>query len=238
MSAKPKILFLDIETSPAVAYTWGLHNVNISLAQLIEPSAPICVSAKWYGDKSVSFFADWIDGHENFIRSIYDMICEADAVVTYNGDSFDLKKLQGEFLLQGLPPPPPWTSIDLLKTVKKLGYQSNKLGYVGPLLELGKKVEHEGFDLWVKVRDGDFAAQKKMQKYCIQDTLLLEELYIKVLPYIPNHPTMGEAGVDQCGACGSYSLQKRGFRRTKAFKIQRLQCQKCGSWSDGTRSKV
>lgn len=238
MAKTKKILTLDIETKPAVAYVWGLFDQNISLNQLISPSAPICVAAKFLGEKDVFFASDWGEGgHSGMIREIHRLISEADAVVTYNGDGFDLKKLRGEFLLEGLTPPPPVTSIDLLKTVKKLGFQSTKLAYIGPLLRIGDKIKHEGFDLWSSVMLDDTKAQERMERYCIGDVRLTERLYKELFPYIHNHPHLGEdAGA--CGACDGHNLQRRGFRRTKSYLIQRLQCQDCGSWQDGPRKKV
>jgi hypothetical protein len=234
-----RVLTLDIETKPAKAYVWGLFDQNISLNQLIEPSAPICFAAKFLDEKKMHFHSDWDDGHEVMIARAHELISEADAVVTYNGDSFDLKKLRGEFLLQGLAPPPPVTSIDVLKHVRKLGFQSNKLAFIGPFLEVGEKVKNEGFDLWVKVDEGDSAAQKRMTTYCKGDVTLLERVYTLIKPYIANHPHLGDkTGIGACGACEGTNLQKRGFRRTKGFKIQRLQCQDCGSWQDGSRSKI
>ena len=86
--------------------------------------------------------------------------------------------------------------------------------------------------------EGDEPAQKRMARYCKQDVKLLEKLYLKIRPFIRNHPHMGEVKGHECGACGSRHLQSRGYRRTKTMRIQRLQCQKCGSWSDGKREKV
>ena len=167
------------------------------------------------------------------------MISEADGVVTFNGDKFDLPKLNGEFLLLGLAPPPPVTSIDVYKTVRnKLGLVSNKLAFVGPFLSVGAKVKHEGFSLWSKVNDGDPKAQARMERYCKQDVRLLEKVYKKIRPYITNHPHLAETGSTACGACGSFKTQKRGFRRTKAFHIQRIQCTNCGAWQDGSRKKA
>jgi len=236
--SKPKILILDIETSPATAYVWGLFKQNISINQLIESSRPICFAAKWYGERGIRFHSDWTDGHDGMIRAAHELISEADAVVGYNSDRFDLPKLQGEFLLAGLAPPPPVTGIDLLKTVKKLGLQSNKLAYVCPHLGLSAKVSHEGFSLWPKAIAGDAQARKKMREYNLGDVELTEQLYELIKPYIRNHPHLNETTKDECGACGSSDTHKRGFRRTKAFKIQRIQCNSCGSWSDGVRSKV
>ena len=237
MSAR--LLVLDIETKPAMGYHWGLFDQNISIDQMIAPSAPICVGAKFIGEKEMYFFSDWGDGHEGMVKGIHALIEEADAVVTYNGDRFDLPKLMGEFLLTGLLPPAPPTSIDLLKAVKKLGFQSNKLAYIGPFLKIGEKVKNEGFGLWIKVMEGDKAAQKRMQTYCEGDVRLTERLYTVMRPYIKNHPFIGTEGKNgACAVCESVKMQKRGFRRTKSFLIQRLQCQDCGSWLDGTRKKV
>lgn len=233
-----RILTLDIETKPGLAYVWGLFDQTIGLSQLVSPSAPICVAAKFLGENEVHFYSDWTDGHEEMIKSIHKLISQADAVVGYNSDSFDLKKLRGEFVLHDLGLPPQPASIDLLKTVKKLGYQSNKLAFIGPFLKIGSKVKNEGFELWTKVIDGDETAQKRMQRYCIGDVRMTERLYVKLRPYIVNHPFMGDHGKGECGACGSTTLQSRGYRTTKAFKIQRIQCTSCGSWQDGVRTKI
>lgn len=193
---------------------------------------------KWLGDKETHLYSDWEHGHVEMLIAVHEMMSHADAIVTYNGDKYDLPKLQGEFLLNGLGPTPPCTSIDVLKAVKKFGFFMNRLGFVGPLLSLGSKIEHEGFSLWSKVDNGDETAQKKMAKYCVQDVKLLEKLYLRVRPFIRNHPHMGKVGANECGACGSTHVQSRGTRRTRAYKIQRLQCQDCGSWQDGVRKKV
>jgi len=231
-----KILILDIETAPIKAYVWRLFDQNVGLNQIIDNGGVICVGAKWLGDKETMLFSDWDQGHETMLESIHELISYADAIVTYNGDRFDLPKLYGEFLLAGLGATPPVTSIDVYKAVKKLGFISNKLAFIGPLMAVGAKMKHEGFELWTKVIDGDTKAQNRMARYCIQDVKLLEKVYTKLKPFIRNHPFLGDRGA--CGACDGKVLHSRGYRRTKAFKIQRLQCVTCGSWQDGKREKV
>lgn len=233
-----KVLFLDIETKPAQAYVWRAYGEqNIGVEQIIDTGGIICVGLKWQGDKKTYLFSEWEHGQAGMLVAVHEMMSEADAVVTYNGDRFDLPKLNGEFMLQGLKPLPPITSIDVIKSVRKFGFFMNKLAFIGPLLGLGDKIKHEGFSLWTKVMAGDKAAQGRMDKYCKQDVVLLEKLYLKIRPYIKNHPHLGDKA-HKCGACGSNHVQSRGFRRTKAFKVQRLQCQTCGSWSEGSREKV
>ncbi len=237
---KPKILIVDIETRPTVAYIWRLFKENVGLNQIIDPGGMICFAAKWVGNREMHFHADWTEGgHQAMVRAAHALISEADAVVTYNGDKFDIPKLTGEFLTAGLAPPPPVTSIDVYKTVRyKFGLLSNRLAFVGPFLKVGAKIKHEGFELWSKVNEGDERARAKMTKYCKQDVNLLERVYLKIRPYIRNHPHMGKIGSTACGACGSHKVQSRGIRRTRAMQIQRLHCQNCGAWFDGKKKRV
>lgn len=231
-----KILILDIETAPIKAYVWRLWDQNVGLNQIIDNGGIICVGAKWYGDKECFLYSDWEHGHVEMLKQVWLLMNEADAIVTYNGNKFDLPKLRGEFLVEGFGSPPPLTSIDIYKVVKGLGFISSKLAFVGPLLQVGAKMKHQGFELWSKVVDGDKPSQNKMGRYCIQDVRLLEKVYHKIKPYIKDHPFLGSRSA--CGACDGKVLHSRGYRRTKTFKIQRLQCQSCGSWSDGKRIKV
>lgn len=231
------VLLLDIETRPTLAYVWKLFDENISVDQIVEPTAMICWAGKWYGKKGITFMSEWKDGKENMVAGLHAMLSEADAVITYNGDRFDLPKITGEFVVLGLGPVPPIPSIDLFKTVKKLGYASGKLAFVAPLLGIGDKVKHEGFRLWKQVLDGDEKARAKMERYNKQDTILLAKLYSTLRPYIKTHPYLGTGEKQDCPACGGSNLQHRGQRRTKAFFIERLACTDCGAWSDGGRRK-
>jgi hypothetical protein len=235
---KPKILFLDIEWRPTKALVWDAWKVNIYPDQIIEHGGLLCVGMKWAGERKVTLLSDWEHGHEEMVRQTHGILSSADAVVTYNGDRFDLPKLHGEFVLADLPPPPPLTSIDVIKTVKKLGYFMNRLGFIGPFLGLGSKMENEGINLWKKVDAGDADAQRRMAKYCKKDVTLLEALYNKVRPYVKNHPHLHNLTPYECGACGSSNTQRRGYNYSKYYKTQRVQCNDCGHWSQGTRTKI
>lgn len=232
-----KILFIDIEWKPALAYVWKMWDENISPDQLVDAGGLLCFCANWQGSRDFEFYSEWRDGQEGMAVAALRLLNEADAVVTYNGDKYDIPKLRGSIMLAGLSPPAPPTSIDVIKTIKKLGFVMNRLAYIGPLLKVGGKMKHEGFRLWRLVLEGDERARKRMERYCIQDVKLLVALYNRVKPFISNHPHVGEDR-SECGACGSKHVQLRGHRRSKYFKTQRLQCQDCGSWSTGTRVKI
>lgn len=231
----PRILFLDIETKPAIVASFGIRDQHIGHKQILRDGGVICVGLRWSDEKRANVYSDWQHGHEEMLRVVHSALTEADAVATYNGASFDIPKLHGEFLLAGMAPPPPLTQIDLYKAVRKLGFICNKLDYIAPLLGLGAKVKHEGLELWLSVMDGCPKAQKKMSRYCAGDVDLTVSVYEKVRAYVPNHPHMGMTPALACGSCGSHQVQSRGVRRTKAMFIQRLQCTRCGSWQSGKR---
>jgi DNA polymerase elongation subunit (family B) len=237
--SKPRILVLDIETRPALGYTFQMYKTNIAQGQLVEPTSTLCVGMKWLGEKEVECPNVWEHGSEGMARIVHERLSEADAVVTYNGDKFDLPKLTDLFIKHDLGLPPPLTSIDLYKTVRnKMGLDFNSLQHVAAYLEVGSKVKHEGFALWRKCVEGDVKAQARMIRYCKGDIRLTERVYKRLRSYIVNHPHLGFVGKTACGACGSHATQSRGYRRTKSFKIQRIQCTECGSWQDGKRQKV
>lgn len=232
-----KILCVDIEWSPATAYVWRMFDENISPDQLIDPGGLLCFSWNWIGDKKFGFMSEWEDGKLQMAITLRDLLNEADAVVTYNGEKYDLPKIRGHLMLEGVDPFAPPTSIDLIKTVKKFGFVMNRLAYIAPLLGVGNKMKHEGFQLWRSVLAGNEKARGRMKKYCVQDVKVTANLYQSIKHFIVDHPHMGDDnGV--CGSCGSDHIQHRGFRRSKYFKTQRLQCQDCGAWSTGSRSKI
>jgi hypothetical protein len=236
--AEPRILLLDIETKPAEGYFWGLFDQTIGIAQLKHPGGMLCCGMMWKGQRKVHMFSEWEHGRIGMAQRCHAMMSEADMIVGYNSDRFDLPKLMGEFLLAGLPKPPPAASMDVYKHVKKLGFISNKLAFIGPLLTHDEKIKHEGFSMWIDVLAGCPKAQRKMARYCAQDVRLLEKVYDKILPYISNHPHLGYTHPNACGACGSGNTQHRGYHRSKSFRTERIHCQDCGSWQQGKRQKA
>lgn len=229
-----KILAWDIETFPHNVWRWSLFGDSpVALNQILEPGHVASFAARWVGEpkSSIKFFSDQT-GHEDMVREAYDLMSEADALLSWNGEGFDSKHMKREFLLLGLTPMAPFKEIDLMKTVRaEFKFASNKLEYVSRALGLQGKVSHEGFDLWVKCMQGDTAAWARMEKYNKQDVHLLIDLYKILLPWIKNHPNANLFGGDGCGRCGQDTLQKRGFRYTQTGAYQRYQCQSCGAWS-------
>ena len=116
----PRILFLDIETKLIEVRAFGIRDQYLDLKQIRDIPASArgihCVGLKWAGERKVTVLSEWEHGYEGMIRGTHEALSEADAVCTYNGASFDLPRLDGQFALLGLGLPPPPTQIDLFKT--------------------------------------------------------------------------------------------------------------------------
>ena len=228
-----KILLLDIETAPNLAHVWGLYDQNIGLPQIINSGYTLCWSAKWLGEEDTYFDSLHRNTPEGMIENIHDMIDEADAIVHYNGTKFDLPTLNKEFLLHGLKPPAPYKQIDLLRVARsQFRFPSNKLDYVANALGLGKKTKHIGHELWIQCMANDPAAWEMMEEYNINDVILLEKVYHKLLPWIKNHANYNlyQPSSPVCTNCGGANHQKRGYAYTSTCKYQRHQCTDCGTW--------
>lgn len=225
---------LDIETAPNVAYVWGLFKENIPLARLIDSGYVLSYAAKFLGDKDIVFDSLHKSGKKKFLRNAHALLEEADVVIHYNGKRFDIPTMNKEFVLEGMLPPATYKQIDLLQVARRqFRFPSNKLDYVAKALGVGEKVKHAGFDLWIRCMNNEEAAWKEMEEYNVHDVVILEKVYMKLLPWIPNHPNYGlyDNVADVCPNCGGVHLERRGFAYTNAGQYQRFQCKTCGTWS-------
>ncbi len=217
---------------------WKLYDQSISLNQLLESAYMLCWAAKYVGEKKIYFRSTFHDGQDEMVREIHRLLNECDAVLTYNGKRFDVPHLNREFKEMGLGPPAPYKHIDLYQTVRSVfKFPSNKLAYVADRLGVGRKMKHEGHELWVKCMENDVQAWGRMKRYNIQDARLNEALYQELLPWISKHPSYAAfTGERVCPNCGGAHLVSNGYRVTGQTKYVRLQCQGCGAWSRLTQA--
>ena len=228
----PRILILDIETSPYTALVWGVRKQYLSTKNLLDTAGVLCWSAKWHGDKYTYFDSVQRSGEEGMLKNIHAMLEEADVVITYNGNSFDLPILNREFLKYRMKPPRPYLSLDLYRKVRsKFRFVSNKLDDVLTELGLENKVANRGMELWYQCMLGDKQAWKEMEEYNVTDVIRTEEAYDIILPWIDSHPNMSVlTGKLACPNCGSTHYQHRGERLLASGVYERFQCNDCGKW--------
>ena len=239
-----KILTLDIETSPHEAFAFQVWQANISSGQIINPTYMLSWSAKYLDSKKKPIVRTCYD--EDCHELLHELLNEADAVIGYNSDKFDLTHINREFVERGFLPTKPLAQIDMLKVVKsRFNFPHNRLDYVASIILGRKKLETGGFDLWPAFMAQDPKAIKLMCKYNIQDVVLTEDLYVALRPWIKNHPNLIDFNVDfgdelddyECPtACGGKVVRK-AQRRTRCFAIRQVQCE-CGHWYDGKRKKL
>lgn len=237
--SEPKILAFDIETSPIISYSWGIWDQNIALNQINQDWSVISWAAKWLDEKQVMYEDQRskrdIKDDRDLVKGIWDLLDQADIVVTQNGREFDQKKLNARFVYHGMQPPSPYKHIDTLKLAKKhFAFTSNKLEFLtDKLCTKYKKLKHDkfpGFELWRECLAGNQEAWKEMERYNKHDVLSLEELYTKLIPWDSsiNFSLYRDDDVIVC-SCGSTELHKRGFYYTASGKFQKHRCKKCGS---------
>lgn len=237
----PKILILDIETAPIIAHVWGIWDQNVGLNQIKADWHVLSWSAKWFGKKEI-MYADQrnsknIEDDKKLLSEIWNLLDEADIIVTQNGKSFDQKKLFARFILNGMKPPSSFKHIDTKQIAsRRFAFTSNKLEYLtSKLCKKHKKLKtkkFQGFELWKACLSGNKAAWCEMERYNKQDVLSLEELYTVLIPWDNsiNFALYTDEPVTIC-SCGSKQLKRNGFSYTSVGKYQRFKCVSCGAES-------
>lgn len=236
---EPKILTLDLETSPNLAHVWGLWNQNVGINQLLESGQVISWAAKWYDEDKVLFRSDFHDGHDAMISEMWELLDQADVAIHFNGKRFDMPWLHSEFLLAGLEPYSQVQEIDLLQVVKKrFRFPSNKLAYVTKALGLPTKLATGGHELWIACMAGDPEAWKTMKAYNMQDVVVTEQLYTLIRAWIKGHPHMGLFNGEEfcCQNCGGTKFKHNGRAYTKLAIYSRYKCKTCGVESRGKKA--
>jgi len=245
---KPKVLLFDIETSLQPVAVFSLANQDwINPENILAERHLISVCWKWLGEKrihSVSLLDDGKrfdkDPHDDrhVATSFHKVLMEADCLVGHNSDSFDIKYLKTRMLVHGLPALPPIASLDTYKILKQqFMLNSNKLDYAGQLLGVGRKMSTPK-GLWLDVMRGSKTAIRTMVEYNKRDVELLEDVFKKLIPYIPNHVSRELFGGTGCPRCGSTKIQSRGLHRAIGKIYQRYQCQKCSGWFREYKSSI
>lgn len=251
MSAR--ILTLDIETQRAIVESFNLFPKYIHIDRVIVPTRVLCFAAKWRDEDKVIFKSQWRDpiqlvngrpvavkeaqeGYLKMMTAAFNLLSEADIVITWNGDRFDMQWFEAEFVRLGLGRPMPYKSVDLIKTEKrwfKAGHMSMKLDWSSRMILGDRKVPHGGADLWHDIRYGtrseQRAAEKLMKRYNIHDTELTERLFDHHLPYINVNLALyaqNEDGLLHCVKCNGTNLKKDGqkYHATNAGLYQMWRC--------------
>lgn len=236
---KVKILILDIETSPMKAYVWKRWKENISLDQTISEWFMISWAAKWLGDPNI--LGDCVTPEEvkkeddsRIYSSLWDLLDKADIVIAHNANHFDIPRINSRLVINNLPPTASFKIIDTLQVAQKqFGFSSNKLDALAGYFNIPAKIDTD-FTLWRDCLNEDQEALDYMLKYNKKDVEILEQVYLRLRPWIKNHPniaTISNSSRPTCPICGSEHIVKydNKYHHTVLSKYQQYYCVNCGA---------
>lgn len=252
--SEPRIVFFDIETVPDLQQALENWTDLVSFRPGKRPTMTASVNSvcsfgyRIFGEKkSVGInawdFPNWaknVNDDKAILTAAYDILKDADAIVTFNGKRFDEKFIQTRLAIHGLDLMRKTKHIDLCTiAASNLFLLNNRLKTVAKYLSDDQKLEHDGWPLWVKVHGGVNRkrckeSEEKMGKYNLKDVDLMVPIFKILRPLITNIPNYNlyEVGLTKiCPKCGSTRLQPRGHYYTKVSRYRRYRCTDCKSWS-------
>ena len=183
---KTKRLFFDIETGYNIvkAFSAGFKK-NILHSDIIKERKILCVAYKWENDNKVHTLA-W-DGKDDktLLEKFIPIMERADVLVGHNSVRYDTKYIRTRAMAHNIFISSRFSEEDTCKIAKKHFFlNSNKLDYLGQFLGLGKKVQHRGIDMWDDIiLHNSKEAMQEMLEYNIQDVILTEKVYHKLMEY-------------------------------------------------------
>lgn len=237
----PEILLFDIETSPMTVLVWGLYKQKIPSDNVINDWAILSWAAKWLHENEVmSAVVKPLEAKnrqdKSIINQLWALFEKADVIIAHNAKKFDVRKCNARFIINGLNPPMPYQVIDTLTESRKhFAFSSYKLDDINQTLEKNQKIKTT-YQLWKQCVgiECDSKQQKQalsdMQRYNENDVVVLEELYLGLLPWIKSHPNVGvfpNATGPVCASCGhtlpewdKYSYYTTPMGRYRAFRCR------------------
>jgi hypothetical protein len=237
----PRVLILDIETKPIRAFVWDIWEINVALNQIEEDWSILSYAAKWLNEPASKMFYEDVRKEKDYtndkkiMQGIWELLDEADIIITQNGKSFDEKRLNARFIMHKMDKPSSYRHIDTKRLSKKhFAFTSHGLEYMtDKLCTKYKKLSHKKFpgqSLWTECLKGNKEAWKEMEVYNKHDVLSLEELYNVMAPWDDsiNWNVFTPDSITRC-RCGSTSLRNKGYHYTKTGMFRRWKCNECGT---------
>lgn len=236
----PRILLLDIETTPLEAFIWQTQvwKARVGDESVISRWFMLTWAAKWLFSEDIMSMK--LDGDEveqendkRIVEGLWKVLNEADIVIAHNGDTFDVPNINTRFIVNGFPPTKPYQTIDTLRIAQKqFGFTHNSLNALARVFGLTAKLS-SGYDLWKRCKKGELDALATMETYNRGDVSTLEEVYLKIRPWIKGHPNLGlymELDEPVCRNCGSIHLKETGkYQYTSTGRYSLLRCD-CGAY--------
>ena len=233
-----KVLLCDMELAYAIYYAFPSKKPQyLSSKQIKEYFFVPCAAWKWEHevnahvittmDDKKRFKKDHKDDYIIAVK-LHQLFSEADIIVAHNGDAFDIKHANTLFIKHGLGPVPESKSVDTLKMARKyFAFAGNDLAHLCTRFKVTEKGERPD---WMPLTEGCPKETRKTAKYCKQDVLSLEAVYLHLKPYIRRFPTLRRAAdkITECDYCKSKLLVNDGHGFNTQGVYQKVRCKECG----------
>ena len=238
-----RTLIFDVENAPNLAWVWTRWQTDVIDVEV--DWYLLSFAWKWLGDRKTHVLGlDDCDDPESdyeLCAKLHELFCEADIVVAHNGSQFDVPKVNARMLVHGFDPPSPFKQVDTLQVARRnFKFASNKLDDLCRELGLDRKASAAGFKTWIGCINGDEKSWRLMKKYNKQDVQILEQLYLRLRPWMKNHPNVG--AIDDmpnvCPTCAfEGAMESRGWAISSVTRRPRFYCDPdkggCGKWCSG-----
>lgn len=241
---KPRILFVDLETSPILGWAW--QGYETTLLEIEQDSRILCFSYKWQDEKRIRNVSlrdfpykanrfkidDW-----PVVEKLWALFNEADVIIAQNGDRFDIRVANARFLEHGLTPPEDYKTVDTLKIARKyFKLTFNSLDHLCRFLRLERKADPGSKQTWFDCMNGVESAWRRMTFYNNKDVECLVAVYDKMKGWHKTHPNLTFFTRNRaCPSCLSKRFKRDGYRFDNTGKLQRYRCLDCGRLITGER---
>ncbi len=148
----------------------------------------ICACFKFHNEAKVrKKMARYCKNEVELLKWISKQWDDADIIVTWNGKLFDQYFVNGRCVLKNMP------ILDAKKMHKDIMYEARRLRMTSCTLEnvginfgiATGKVTLEAED-WVRAAEGDKASHERILSHCVNDVVMLQEVFERLTPNIVN----------------------------------------------------
>ena len=206
--------------------------MRLTYDNIIDHAKIICISYKWQHEDSPNTITWHNQNDKTLVKQFVKIMNQADEIIAHNGDRFDIPWLRTRALYHGIKSVPRGRTLDTLKKARgNFKLPSNRLNDIGRYYGLGEKVKTPD-GMWQNVCFGDGSMMPEMIKYCEQDVMLLERVYLHMQNLVPNNTHVGVIQGQpkwSCPNCGSQQVVRNGTDTTRSGQQkQKMRCRGCG----------
>lgn len=240
-----KLLFLDYETTPLVAWAWQFYDAE--LFHVMQDVQIMSVAWSW-DDESEVYYMDLTDfrhkkgifgvNDKELVKAFGEVLDKAEGIVAHNGKGFDFKVFRARLIAHGFKPHRNIKELDTKIWGRRFRFTNNKLDTIARQLGLPRKLATRKNLHYDCLELNDPSAWRENKKYNKQDVVVLKEVAQKLAPFIvtgiPNaNDIYGTTMNCKNPLCNSANLRNNGSRAVIGGHKVEYHCKDCGHYARG-----